>query len=383
MKITFIVAELVSDRTQIAEVNAALLSTVLAAYPEAEVHYLAASRQAAAVSSEMKRHGLRELAFHHLPDIPDSNRFRAHLWNLNAFFKLRSLVAKHDATHLLLSSLDSTRYKYFSITRPAPDTVKCAGFAHDASTPFRLERSGLGGRLLSIFSQTRVQHMRLVALGPAGASMLEESGATWNAPPCWINMPYLYPADSEPRDLPSANISFFFLGGSREEKGFHHFCDFTRRFADKSEFGSPRFVLLGKLSWIPDNYSADLPIHVPGAGGRVARDEYASLARSAHYAVMPSDAVRYAKMASASICDTIAYRIPLIALDVPAVRRFFDQFGDIGYCCQSPDEIARTIESILHDPPGERYMQQQQRLSEAAHALSPENQAERFRAIWE
>jgi len=113
-------------------------------------------------------------------------------------------------------------------------------------------------------------------------------------------------------------------------------------------------------------------------------EELVSELQHASYLIMPYDKGSYGKtLISGTFYDAIKYLKPIIALNTNDFRYFFDRFGDLGYLCESVDEMKQVILDIMDDPPLKRYSEQQQCLLDLRNFLHHDKQKDAFRALWE
>ncbi len=75
---------------------------------------------------------------------------------------------------------------------------------------------------------------------------------------------------------------------------------------------------------------------------------------------------------SGTFFDAIKYKKPIISLRNPFFEYYFNRFGNIGYLCDSVEEMSSIIDGIFLDE-GKLYQEQIAALSEACEVLSLEN----------
>lgn len=154
-----------------------------------------------------------------------------------------------------------------------------------------------------------------------------------------------------------------------------------------SELGDrARFLFLG-LYWesFEEMYHTDA-IEVPEKalpenGGELSRKEIEMLSKDVHYTICAYDPKEYTYRSSGTLFDAFAYGTPVIALTNPLFEAYFEDFGDIGYLCESVEEVQKTVIDILKNPPAERYLRQQACLEQARCKLQISNLAEDFKNL--
>ncbi|NLB96005.1 MAG: glycosyltransferase family 4 protein [Armatimonadetes bacterium] len=194
-----------------------------------------------------------------------------------------------------------------------------------------------------------------------------------------LDLPYLLPEPPEEMPRPDGEpVRFGFFGSAG--KGFEPFCRLAAEVTARSS-GSEWWL----VGFAPSQCERDL------AGDRirgVSPDplplaEYARRATSITYSVMVLPPHAYRLRASASFIDTLAYGKPVICLRNPYVASYFARLGDLGYLCDSLDEMRDLILRILSDFPRERYQQQCANARAASKTFSPPCLAPQLRQIIE
>ena len=229
-------------------------------------------------------------------------------------------------------------------------------------------------RILKMGSSRR---LRYVALGASILRHLQELdpklARRFSAldPPClWIDGKAAPAADAPP-----SVVTFGFFG-----VGFKGFDVFARAAsALKPGFPRARFLLVGFLNTPQEGAFKGV---VEGVGEKpLSLDEYRRRASEVTYSVWTAWPEHYRLVASVSFVDAIAFGKPGIYLRNPFVEHYFETIGDIGYLCDSIDEVVATARSVLESFPRERYERQCRAIREGRRLFSPEALGERFRAI--
>jgi hypothetical protein len=101
-------------------------------------------------------------------------------------------------------------------------------------------------------------------------------------------------------------------------------------------------------------------------------EEYRARAQGLTYVVLPLNPLHYRLVASSSFLDTLTFVKPTICLRSPYVEHYFQQLGDVGYLCDSYEEMVNTIMGILLEFPFERYDQQCRNILKARQIFTPE-----------
>ncbi|HEX9656976.1 MAG TPA: glycosyltransferase [Bacteroidota bacterium] len=180
-------------------------------------------------------------------------------------------------------------------------------------------------------------------------------------------------SDASPRN----EIAFGFFGVTLN-KGFERFLSFSRVL--KKEFPDVRFALIGYVNHPLE--SQENVAQIENLSTRpMSPGQYASVANGVCYAVGLANPDDYRLRASAAFLDALAFGKPGIYLRNPYIEHYFERFGDIGYLCNSTDEVEDTAREICRSFPRERYHVQMTNCVRAANTLTPEMIATDFRTI--
>jgi len=176
-------------------------------------------------------------------------------------------------------------------------------------------------------------------------------------------------------------LRFGLLGIAGRSKGLDVFARLALR-ARRDLGRQPSFRLIGKLQSGTEHLdlggiSGPLPFSKEWLPRAQFDDELTRL----HYVILPYNMDYYGLSASGVLLDVLRWRKPMIAFDTPVVRELVAQFGDIGYICQSEDEMAQVIDSLIDGFDSARYALQQRNLDAAYRARLPEKMAAEFLAL--
>jgi hypothetical protein len=107
--------------------------------------------------------------------------------------------------------------------------------------------------------------------------------------------------------------------------------------------------------------------------------DYVTRIRSLSHVVWLGDPEHYRLVASGSLADVIALRVPLVCQGGPFVDHLFKRFGEIGFRGESfrqvQDEVMRLASAFSAEPD----QRQREQLALAQQALMPEASAQRLR----
>lgn len=206
--------------------------------------------------------------------------------------------------------------------------------------------------------------------------------------PEWCERIAVFPHPANPVEIPLATqqpltypVRVGLIGKATEGKGTASFLHAARHF--KAKYGARvEFYLLGNV--LPGNsiepFSVlDGPVsHVP-----LPRPVFRDLLRQLHFAFLPLQSQYYSWAASGALLDAITWLKPVIATPVPIVSDIFDRFGDIGYLCESDDQMQATLDCVLAEMDGHRYARQLDALLQVREERRPLNLASNLRTALE
>ncbi len=172
-------------------------------------------------------------------------------------------------------------------------------------------------------------------------------------------------------------VRFGFLGADSAEKGFDRFARLAEEV--RSSKCEVEFVMAGFLT----KERAGLPSgSIEGMGyDPLSRSEYARRVTSLTYVIGVSDPEHYMFTASGAFMDALAFAKPGIYLRNPFLEYYFERLGDIGYICNSEQELRDVVVSIAREFPAARYLEQQRNIVAGRDLFEPRKLAPRLRSI--
>ena len=399
--------------------NAALLQTVLLAFPEARVVFLAEPAHLALVSSALAdaAGGLPGRVSFEAFDIPRP-RLASWGWFTRAAYRedrrlarrLRAALARADAALLIFASVTGTgllAWKASGRFRPGTPTVAIPHailMTLDQGEGLRLPalaqrprwwrdlrhlavRLRLGPSLSLLLTRAlslrRIlllppeRSVRYVALGESIRRALAGFDPALAARFDVMDLPALYRDEPEgvTEDAPEV-VRFGYFGVGL--KGFASFARIAS--AVRPRYGNAGFDLVGFLNAEvePGSYEG----YVDGVSAApLAREEFERRARAVTYAVWTADPARYRFTASASLVDALTFGKPCICLRSAFAEDYFGRLGDVGYLCDSLEEVQEVVESLLRRFPIERYRAQRRAALLGRRIFAPQTLAPRLREI--
>ncbi len=370
-----------------APVNAALIETVLLADPRTSVVFLAEQEHLPAVRAELAAECSSDSSRVRWEPIRVPDR-SAGVWNTTRqewtfFDRLSRVTAEHGARYVLISmimdsSLLALKGRLYLGHVSAPVFAVMHG---DLSTVATVQSEKRWRRFVNLRQVLRLPHpksLRFIALGDSILRCLEESmpGAARHFSP--LDHFYLWTThEARPVDNPKP-VRFGYFGVDSLNKGFdtfHRLAVDTRRVTPSAEFDMVGFVRN------PDD-CAKYREAVSGVGATpLERDEFAARAASMTYAVWTGNPHHYRLTASGSFLDALSHVKPGVCLKNPYIEYYFDKMGDIGYLCDSYDEMREVLLSLAAEFPRERYARQCRNIIQGRSLFEPATLAPNLRAI--
>lgn len=367
--------------------NAALLETVLLAYPETAVVFMAESEHLEWVHKELTaaspEHDQRVTWQAIAIPRRGSGVWKVMRDELAWCRRVFEVVSNEDPRFLILCSLTDSGLlvlKLLMLRRrtqvpvvAVPHGILSTVAATQSSKPWR--------RVINLRQVLRLPHprsLRLIALGESIQRFLAEIQPKAAAQFRPLDLAYFWAR----HDLPEINkpsvLRFGYFGVNSRNKGFDTFfrlaCE-TQRHTLSSEF-----IMVGFIRDPGDcpKYGKDV---IGVSSTPLSDEEFARRADSLTYAVWTGNPPHYRLTASASFLDALSYIKPGIYLKNPFVEHYFERMGDIGYLCDTYEEMRELVLSIDKEFPTARYRRQCENILRGRSIFEPEVLAPRLRLI--
>jgi hypothetical protein len=193
-----------------------------------------------------------------------------------------------------------------------------------------------------------------------------------------IDAPYFMPGVTN-ASKPDGVIRFGHFGVARNyEKNFGLFARLAEEVGRYFDQSLAQFLAVGSLD--PDVTSPGTPV-MGLSRTPLSAEEYAQRAQSVTYAVGLADPSHYRLVASASFLDALSHVKPGIYFRNPYLEYYFRKMGDIGYLCDSYEEVHDVVFSVIRNFPEARYRQQCEKIQSGRRIFEPEVIAPQLRAI--
>lgn len=219
--------------------------------------------------------------------------------------------------------------------------------------------------------------MKLVVLGEHISKNLKQSFPSLGGKLFPIEHPYHFRAPDVSHKNKLAT-KFGFIGLGNNTKGFPLFLQLVQSIGLRChDRGTYRFEFIGRVApdcneifqEFLDTPSADLL--VTSSNKMLPRDEFESAVAEIDYLIMPYDDEFYKFVYSGSSLDAVSFLKPIIALRGSFFESMFSGAGDIGYLCDSLEDMVNVVHNLIQTPDPGRWKLQQGNLLSARQRYSP------------
>ena len=174
---------------------------------------------------------------------------------------------------------------------------------------------------------------------------------------------------------------FAHLGVANKRKGSEKIFILAELLRSQIVLKKIRMSVIGRLGHDIPAYKNDL-VNIESINGQsISQEHYGELINEASYALIFLTDNNYVFRVSGSLLDSVQYQLPIIALRHESIAHLFKKGGDIGFICDSVDEMCDIIKSISEKDPQiiSRYPQQIKNLKQLAKNYSTEEIANNLR----
>jgi hypothetical protein len=368
--------------------NAALLGTALLAYPEAPVIFAGECEHLEWVRRILSKHDEKlaqrvEWLVISIPKRLLGGRHRlAEEWG--EFKSILEFALKRQAQLLIFCSVTNTglfalKLWLFQLRRIIP-TIAIPHSILNSILERQPRRPWYW--VLSLRQVLRLPHPRglhYIALGEPIYRCLTQALPSTSVHFDSLDPPYFWTVHAgELVDSVPQRIRLGHLGVANRGKGFYTFGQLAA--AVSEQVPNVQFALAGFVD--ASDGCLEWGRYVQGVGSDpLTPEEYARRANSLTYVIGTADSAHYRLVASASFLDALSFVKPGIYLRNPYVEHYFGKMGDIGYLCDSYEEMRGVILAILKEFPLTRYRKQCENILRGRRIFEPQELAPQLRAI--
>jgi hypothetical protein len=371
--------------------NSATIQTIARGFPEQEIRVFAEAThieelRAASVLAGQPNVSLRTVPisaqFTYRPHIVSVRRGLRELWTL-----LSALhdVPRHEPCLIVLISATPTAILAGSLLvrlmrRPIAVQVGMHGNLNDA---FGWRPRNPLSRSVDLHAALRRRHggrVRFLVLENAIRKALMEqipnAGDITDVLPLPINRGE---ADAATPMTLTRPVRIGLVGQATEAKGILPFLDLARTFRESLP-GAVAFHVVGMPgAGIDVGKFAVLHDEPPYVG--LSRPDFVERLQRLHYVCLPLHTKYYGLAASGALIDAITWLKPIIATPLPIVVDLFTRFGDIGFLCETTDQMQTVIDGLVREPDQARYDRQVANLQRLRASRLPAALASNYRTM--
>ena len=370
--------------------NSAILQAVALAFPEQELRVFAAPSHLHELETDRQLAARRNVRFSPIA-VSAHYRSKTHIVSVRRFLRelatlwsgLRGSPRGDTCLVILLSATPTAIFAASWMSRLHAGRTAVQVILHgnlNDITGWR-PRNPLT-RAFDLRSALAAHHpswLRFVVLEPAIAEELAKEIPRAGRRTAVLPLPMNAAEFPEGPPLPlAAPLRIGYVGLATEAKGIGFFLDvatdFKARHGNRIEFHLVGSALRGTdLSRfaVLDNEVGHA--HVP-------RADFVRQLASLHFVFLPYRKGYYERSASGALIDAITWLKPVIAIRLPLVERLYENAGDVGYLCDSDEEMRQALESVLAGMDRARYARQIEALRAVRAGRTPEALAERYRS---
>ena len=366
MSATIVVCEPQCSGSEHAAVNAAFLHTASLAFPDNQLMFLGEAEHLGWVQDVLRRKApataarisWKELSI----PVRSATGWRRYMRELDWSGHIIDLAGQPGIDAVVLSSVTSTGLL----------ALKLRLYRSKVRAPFLVIPHAVLGTLLesqplrpwrwlvSLRQVLRLPHpdkLCYIALGDSIAATLGAAYPRLALRFRTLELPVLWASNTRVTwTSPAGPIRFGFFGAAAHPaKGYATFLRLASEVTSRSP--NAEFVLVGSVP----RHMASPELTRPLSGFStepLSDDQYNQMAAGLHFAIATGSARHYRLRASATFLDALSHVKPGVYLRTPYVEHYFDRLGDVGYLCDSYDEMRDLLLRLATDFPAERYREQ-------------------------
>ncbi len=354
-----------------APVNAALLGVFQHAFPERELVFISEATHGQCVFDLCKRAGVTYRSVTVLPPRRNLGHIKRIFPERRHFSQVVTFVESLGCQAIVFTSLTDTGYYLQKKSVEKGNNIRFINFLHGMLQSLREPAPRKPWKkpfwFPGLLRQPIHENILFIVYGESIRSLAVQLLPTLTDHILTLDHPVFFHSPGPPERNTTVHIGSVGIGG--RSKGTHLLFDLARKFVDETRSGLVEFTVIGPLV---DKKIKEIPecVHVPSPDAPLERLAYERHIGSIDYALYLYDATAYTLTASGAFMDAVAFAKPIIALENPFFRAYFDRFGDIGFLCPTIEEVFRTIKMLADDNQQQRYRAQVQNIKEGRESIS-------------
>ncbi|HUX95583.1 MAG TPA: hypothetical protein VMV47_07605 [Bacteroidales bacterium] len=199
-----------------------------------------------------------------------------------------------------------------------------------------------------------------------------------------LNLAYFFSHDSVDKVYQNSDIlKFGFIGVGTKRKGIDTFFRLAEKIKmpDLSGCMVAEFEVIGNISYKNFPEFMNSGVSYISSDKMLLRSEMNMLIRNIDYMILPYDKEEYKLVASATLLDAFEFVKPVIAFRNPTVEYCFDKMGNIGFLCDTEEEMEQVILRIIKDYPESEYKEQCENILNGRKIFDPKYLAPILKSI--
>ncbi len=372
------------------EVNTALLSTFLEAFPEAEIDFRAEQTHLSLVSTNnhLKIPTSSHLKFYSIIIPPRGHgETRRFLYEIKLTYQIFKIIKQNNFLNVLYASITGAglwSLKAFLLFNPRVSIVAIPHIILNSivTTPpitrpwnfffwFRWCIGTWNPKRLNYLLLGEFIKKEVIKILPKLKNNLKT-----------IDIPYHFDESKEQPFFGNRPVRFGSLGASRLQKRTDLFFQLANIVHTDPHNSQVEFILVGNL----DNNEPVEPnttnVRVPFPREIIGRTDFEFWALKVDYTIFCYDASAYRFASSGSFFDSLFFLKPIISLKTPFIEYYFNLLGDIGYLCDDMNEMIDIVTRISTNFPSERYKSQVENMRKGRIKFTPPVLAMRLHKIF-
>ncbi len=388
--------------------NAAILRSVMLAFPSTEIIFLAEEEHMVCVRKYLLERGIvcdkiqwKKIS---IPKGSLTNWIRLSR-DYNCCKTVFKFACENNVDSILFLSITNTALLSLKIQMKAqklPVNVFVVFHAvlNSIDKSYKLQPWNMVLGLKSVLKLSHPDKLRYIIHGvPIYKQLMVNNGylkdqfVTIDIPSFWFNI-----ADNNMTDKIKQKIRFGFLGS--DLKGFERFETLANEFATNNNVGNAEFQFVGHLypskhgiirRIFPSKNSVRYFKYLKqGSGDAVlglsykplTSEEYRSRVNNVTYVIWAGDPERCKLAGTGTFIDTLSFVKPGIFLRNTYIEHYFNEMGDIGYLCNNLQEMKELIRAIIKKFPEEKYREQCKNIISKRSIFDPNNVARQIKDIF-
>lgn len=166
----------------------------------------------------------------------------------------------------------------------------------------------------------------------------------------------VYPTEINKLKTLNKKICFAGIGFGLKAKSSEFIFELANIFNQKAEF-----IHIGKMdeTLIPKKTNVQIPAKkIP-----LSTKDFDTMIDSIDYGLYFYDSDKYKLTASGAIFDALTHGKPVICLRTTYFEYVFDKLGDVGFLCNSRDEMISVMNEIIENHDEQKYLEQQKNIT--------------------